>query len=88
MEKYAAERVRYRFDFNSVVLHIDKVPKRRRERLLRRLRDQMAEGSKDIEKSLRAWKTKSAAADLILRQVELVGRALGEWIDAALHKME
>ena len=87
MEKYAAERVRYRFDFNSVVLHIDKVPKKRREQLLLILRDQLVAGRKDIEKSLLAWGKKSPAAGLILRQVELVGRALGEWIDTALHQL-
>lgn len=87
MEKYAAEKVRYRFDFNSVILHLDKVPRKRREKLLRSLQTRLADGRKEIESSLRAWGEKSGAAELMLRQVELVGRALGEWIAAALDKL-
>jgi DNA-binding PadR family transcriptional regulator len=87
MERYAAEKVRYRFDFNSVIINIDKVPRKRREKLLLRLKEQLAAGRRDTESSLRAWSEKSASADLMLRQVELVSRALREWIDAALDKL-
>jgi DNA-binding PadR family transcriptional regulator len=86
MEKYAAEKVRYRFDFNSVILNLDSVPKNRREKLLRRLKQQLTAGREELAMSLKAWKEKSSTADLMLGQVELVSRALGEWIDHALKK--
>ncbi len=87
MEKYAAEKVRYRFDFNSVILNLDRVPRKRRGKLLRRPKEQLTVGRKEVESSLRAWREKSSSAELMLRQAELVGRALGEWIDAALEKL-
>jgi DNA-binding PadR family transcriptional regulator len=86
MEKYAAEPVRYRFDFNAVVLSLDRVPKKRRERLLGLLKIQLDTGHRAIEQSLKAWGEQSESAGLILRQVELVSRALGEWIEGALAK--
>jgi DNA-binding PadR family transcriptional regulator len=87
MEKYAAEKVRSRFDFNPVILNLDGVPKARREKLLRLVKAQLAAGRRELEVSLKAWKEKSTTADLILGEVEQVSRALGEWIDGALRKL-
>jgi DNA-binding PadR family transcriptional regulator len=86
MEKYAAEKVRYRFDFNPVILNLDEVPRKRREKLLLRLKERLAAGREELEASLEAWKEKSTTAGLMRDQVELVSRALGQWIDAALKK--
>jgi DNA-binding PadR family transcriptional regulator len=86
MEECAAERVRYRFDFNPVILNLDGVPKQRRGKLLRVMKESLTAGRKELEESLEAWKEKSATAGLILGQVELVSRALDEWIDDALKK--
>jgi DNA-binding PadR family transcriptional regulator len=87
MEKYAGQKVSYRFDFNSVVMNLDRVPKRRRERLLRRLREKVKTSGEEIAVFLNAWKKESSAAELILAQVELVNRALLEWIDGILRKV-
>ncbi len=84
MEKFAAEKVRYRFDFNPVILNLDGVPRKRREKLLRSLQERLSAGREELEASLEAWKEKSATAGLMRDQVEAVSRALSGWIDEAL----
>lgn len=86
MEKYATERVRYRFDFNSVVMNLDRVPKKRRERLIGLMKEQLAASRRELASSLTAWKKKLPMAEAIQTQVELVNEALLSWINTIAKK--
>ncbi|HEQ72071.1 MAG TPA: PadR family transcriptional regulator [Spirochaetia bacterium] len=87
MEKYAAEKVRYRFDFNSVIMNLDKVPKKRREKLLALVKERLEKSGDEAVAGLAAWQQKLPMTGAILRQVELVNRALLAWINAVTKEL-
>jgi DNA-binding PadR family transcriptional regulator len=87
MEKYAAEKIRYRFDFNSVIMNLDRVPRKRRERLLALLRERLQNSREETEVFLKAWRSQSPIAQLMINQIELVNQALLVWIDGVVKKL-
>jgi len=87
-EELTRERVRYQFDFNSVILNLDKLPKSRREQYLQKLKIQITDSRKEMEETLVEWKNVSPMAEVLLQQVTLVNEALLKWIAGVEKKME
>ena len=88
MEKYTAQKIKYHFDFNSVVFNLDKLPREKSIELALRLKAQIQGGRQHIIKDLQHWQAISGIGNAVFKQVEMVNAALLQWIDVLLDQLK
>ena len=82
MERYAADKVRYCFDFNSVVINIDMLAPSKRAKMIAQLKEQISQSGGELLNSLRALQRNMPTTAILCRQVELLNRALLTWLSS------
>ncbi|MBN1522853.1 MAG: PadR family transcriptional regulator [Spirochaetales bacterium] len=82
LESYTGDKIKYQFDFNSIIVNLDKLPKPRRQKYLAQLKTQIMKSREETFLHLQEWRNQSPMADILISQVTLVNDALMVWITA------
>jgi DNA-binding PadR family transcriptional regulator len=81
MDKYAEEEIKYHFDFNHIVVNLDKLPAKKGLRLATRLKTRLEKRKEDMLKEKQLLSTVSRTGAVLFSQVQHVNQALLQWID-------
>ena len=88
MEKYTVQKIKYHFTFNSVVVNLDKIPRRKGMELALRIKAQIQGRKQQITKDLQQWQTISGMGNAVFKQLQMVNEALLHWIDVLLEELK
>jgi len=88
MDKYADEKIKYHFEFNPVIVNLDKLPKHKSQQLVIKLKTKLEKRKQDIKRDEQAWSTISKTGIVLLSQVQHVNDALLDWIDELIHNLQ
>jgi DNA-binding PadR family transcriptional regulator len=87
MEKYVDEDIRYHFEFNPVIVNLDKLPKKKGQELALKIKAKLEKRKAEMEKGAASFRGVSGTATALLSEVEHVNNALLEWIDELIGEM-
>jgi DNA-binding PadR family transcriptional regulator len=88
MERYAEEKINYHFEFNPVIVNLDKLPKPKGRQLVVKLKAKLEKRSQDIKRDEKIWRTISKTGEVLFSQVQHVNNALLEWIDELIQNLQ
>jgi len=81
LEEYSRKQVKFHFDFNSVIISLDKIEKSEAEHYLRNLREEFYDRKKLIEKNMDLLKDIPTEGRAIIRQFYMINNTLIEWLE-------
>ena len=87
MEKYADEKITYHFEFNPVIVNLDKFPKKKGKQLVERLKYKLEKRKQDIKKYGQIWRTIGKTGEVLFLQAQYINDALLSWIDELIHAL-
>ncbi|MCH8838235.1 MAG: PadR family transcriptional regulator [Candidatus Marinimicrobia bacterium] len=79
MAHFAAQPVRYHFDFNALIISVSQLPREAGEPLLEQLRTGLEEQRRLLKERLKAPEEISFAGQSVIRQQYLLNEALLKW---------
>ena len=88
MDKYTDEKIKYHFEFNPVIVNLDKLPKTKSKQLVRKLKARLEKRRQDFKKDKQVWHTIGKTGAVLFSQVQHVNHALLEWIDELIHNIQ
>ncbi|MCJ7501747.1 MAG: hypothetical protein MUP80_01635 [Acidobacteriia bacterium] len=88
MDKYTDEKIKYHFEFNPVIVNLDKLSKPKSQQLVIKLKTKLEKRKQDIKRDEQAWRTISKTGAVLLSQVQHVNDALLDWIDELIHNLQ
>jgi len=87
MERYVDEDIRYHFEFNPVIVNLDKLPKKKSKELALKIKAKLEKRRSEMEKGAQTFRSVSGTGTALLSEVEHVNKALLEWIDELISEM-
>jgi DNA-binding PadR family transcriptional regulator len=81
LEEYSKKQVKFHFDFNAVIISLDKLEKAEAERYLRNLRAEFYQRKALIEKNMDALSHIPVEGRAIIRQFSMINNTLIEWLE-------
>ena len=88
MYKYAGERVKINFDFNALVINLDKMDKVKALRMLETIRNGFYFQQKTLSERVLSSKLLPLAGRTVIRQFQLVNQSLIEWIEELIQQYQ
>ncbi|MBN1798323.1 MAG: PadR family transcriptional regulator [Spirochaetales bacterium] len=88
MDKYADEKIKYHFEFNPVIVNLDKLPKPKGKQLVIKLKTRLEKRKQDIKKHEQIWRTIGKTGAVLLSQAQHINDALLVWIDELIHTLQ
>jgi DNA-binding PadR family transcriptional regulator len=88
MGKYVNEDIRYHFEFNPVIVNLDKLPKKRGHELALQLKAKIEKRRSELKRGAEALRSVSRTGAALLSEAEHVTDALLDWIDELIGNMK
>jgi DNA-binding PadR family transcriptional regulator len=88
MDKYTDEKIKYHFEFNPVIVNLDKLPKTKSKQVVKKLKTKLEKRKQEIKRDEQVWRTISKTGAVLFSQVQHVNDALLEWIDELIYNLQ
>lgn len=88
MYKYAGERIKINFDFNALIINLDKIDKDKALRMLENIRNGFYYQQKALAEQALSSKFMPLTGRTVFRQFQLINQSLIEWIEELIKEYQ